>query len=72
MHNHGHIYRASVKDTNGRVEYSEWFNTQEELRNAMERTHRDDTKIYDCEGKRVRCTNPDCDADETPFFVSSL
>ena len=72
MHNHGHIYRANIRDTAGRTEYSEWFNTEDALRNAMEGTTRDNTKTYTCEAKRVRCTEPDCDADETPCFVSAL
>jgi hypothetical protein len=71
MHDHGHVYRASITAANGQIEYSDWFNTEEALRHAMERATRDETKTYACEAKGIRCMDPACDADETPFLAMS-
>ena len=56
MHDHGHIYRAKIVSTDGRTEYSDWFNTEKELRDAMQRVNRVLGKRYCCEAKRVQCT----------------
>ena len=34
-HKHGHVYRAKIASHDGRVEYSEWFNTEDDLRDSM-------------------------------------
>ena len=36
MHNHGRVYRAKIVSADGRTEYDEWFNTEKELRDAMQ------------------------------------
>ena len=70
MHDHGHVYRASITAANGHVEYSDWFNTEEALRHAMKTATRDETKTYACEAKGIRCMDPTCDVDETPFIIA--
>ena len=36
MHDHGRVYRAKIVSADGRTEYGEWFNTEKELRDAMQ------------------------------------
>ena len=72
MHNHGHVYRAKIVSTDGRTEYGEWFNTEKELRDAMQKVTRALGKRYYCEAKRVRCTLPACDVDAAPRVIATL
>ena len=72
MHNHGQIYRAKIVSTDGRAEYGEWFNTEKELRDAMQTTTRPMGNRYYCEAKMVPCTQPGCDVDQTPKVISTL
>jgi len=71
MHQHGSVYRARIASA-GNSEYSDWFNTEEALRDAMRGVKRDDTKTYICEMKRVRCNLLDCDAEETITTIGPL
>jgi hypothetical protein len=72
MHDHGHIYRAKIVSTDGRTEYSDWFNTEKELRDAMQKVNRALGKRYYCEAKCVQCTEPGCDVDPTPRVIAAL
>jgi hypothetical protein len=72
MHNHGHVYRAKIVSSNGQPEYSEWFNTEKELRAAMQGVTRAMGKRYYCEAKMVNCTQPGCDVDQMPRVIASL
>jgi hypothetical protein len=72
MHNHGKIYRAKIASPDGRIEFSDWFDTEKELRDAMQKKNREIGKRYYCEAKMVSCTQPGCDVDQTPRVISSL
>jgi hypothetical protein len=72
MHKHGHVYRAKIVSTDGRTEHSDWFNTEKELRDAMQATTRILGKRYYCEAKTVPCLQEGCDVDQTPRVISSL
>jgi hypothetical protein len=72
MHNHGRVYRAKIVSANGRTEYGEWFNTEKELRDAMQVVTRAIGKRYYCEAKRVNCTQPECDVDPNPRVITAL
>jgi 6-pyruvoyl-tetrahydropterin synthase len=72
MHDHGHTYRAKIVSTDGRTEYGEWFNTEKELRDAMQGVTRAIGKRYYCEAKKAQCTEPGCDVDPTPRVIAAL
>jgi len=72
MHNHGRLYRAKIASSDGRTEFSDWFNTEKELRLVMQTTTRQLGKRYYCEAKMVPCIQPDCDVDQTPRVISAL
>jgi len=71
-HKHGSVYRAKIASHDGRVEYSEWFNTEDDLRDSMRGTQRNIGKRYYCEVKMVPCLDPACDVDEKPRVISTL
>jgi len=56
----------------GRVEYSEWFNTEDDLRDSMRGTQRNIGKRDYCEVKMVPCLDPACDVDQKPRVISTL
>jgi hypothetical protein len=68
MHNHGQIYRAKIVSIDGRTEYGGWFNTEKELRDAMQGVTRAIGKRYYCEAKMLNCTQPQCDVDTTTYI----
>jgi hypothetical protein len=72
MHNHGRVYRAKIVSANGRTEHGEWFNTEKELRDAMQVVTRAIGKRYYCEAKMVNCMQPGCDVDPTPRVITTL
>lgn len=72
MHNHGRVYRAKIVSDDGDTEFSDWFDTEEELGSAMQMTKRQVGKRYYCESKLVGCLDPQCDVDETIRVISSL
>jgi hypothetical protein len=71
MHNHGHQYRALIIAEGGPTEYSEWFNTLDELQRAIGAIVRDPNKQYKYERKAVRCLS-DCDVEEHLVVAGSL
>ena len=50
--------------------YGEWFNTEKELRDAMQGVTRAIGKRYYCEAKMVNCTQPGCDVDPNPRVIT--
>jgi hypothetical protein len=72
MHNHGRVYRAKIVSAGGRTEYGEWFNTEKDLRDAMQWVTRAIGKRYYCEAKMVNCTQPGCDVDPNPRVITTL
>jgi hypothetical protein len=73
MHAHGEQYRARITDSSGTVEFSEWFNTEEELRLAMGKVKREPSKLYQCESMPVRCGDTGCDVEQgAPKVISTL
>jgi hypothetical protein len=72
MHNHGRVYRAKIVSADGRTEHGEWFNTEKELRDAMQVVTRAIGKRYYCEAKMVNCTQPGCDVDTNPRVITTL
>jgi hypothetical protein len=72
MHKHGNEYRAKIVAGNGKIEYSEWFNSVDALRKAMAMTSRDGNTQYHCESRPVRCAETACDVDQTPKIISRL
>jgi hypothetical protein len=72
MHNHGRVYRAKIVSAAGRTEFGEWFNSEKELRNAMQVVTRAIGKRYYCESKMVTCTQRGCDVDPTPRVITTL
>jgi hypothetical protein len=72
MHNHGRVYRAKIVNADGRTEYGKWFNTEKDLRDAMQGVTRAIGKRYYCEAKMVNCTQPECDIDPNPRVITTL
>ena len=71
MHNHGRVYRAKIVSADGRTEHGEWFNTEKELRDAMQAVTRAIGKRYYCEAKMLTCTR-ECDVDPNPKVIATL
>jgi hypothetical protein len=71
MHHHGSVYRAKIVSA-GRTEYGEWFNTEKELRDAMQGAKRAIGKRYYCETKMVNCMQPGCDVDPNLRVIATL
>jgi hypothetical protein len=72
MHNHGYVYRAKIVGSDGQAEYSDWFNTEQALRDSMRGVTRNIGKKYYCEAKMLPCTQAECDADQKPRVIASL
>jgi hypothetical protein len=72
MHNHGYEYRAKIVGSNGQPEYSDWFNTEQALRDSMRGVIRNIGKRYYCEARMVPCTQLNCDVDQRPRVIASL
>ena len=72
MHNQGRVYRAKIVGADGRTEHGEWFNTEKELRDAMQGVTRAIGKRYYCEAKMSNCTQPGCDVDPNPRVIATL
>jgi hypothetical protein len=71
-HDHGRIYRAKITSSDGQVEYSKWFYTEEALRDSMRGVTRNIGKRYYCEAQMVLCHDPACDVDPKPRVIASL
>ena len=74
MHRHGRVYRAKIVSVDGQRNrgMAKWFNTEKELRDAMQGVTRAIGKRYYCEAKMVNCMHPGCDVDPNPRVTATL